>query len=1099
MSVYTRVPKQLDDTAFGLFAGERGVAHLAKSQSGIQALSSLGDSILSEEKARKSVNDMSIMNQGEPPKRLRIPTMFLEGENGMERKKYLKDGGNCEGAKQSHVPVESEMKRSSPKSGKLDNQRGENFTSLSGFNFDGRSNPESPTNRNRPASKLIKDNQDLQKLFDSVRGKESQEQQPKQVGKLKLPTSFSLERSHDEMGRDGKNVHKKEHGAVPYESMINETVAMTFNDWKNDENMNKGDYASSNHYSANKDFHGRFETAFEQNSPPLNKQKTVRGNASDVKEIHKQKRNDAQNFWHIKHKQAIGINEKAGYKENMKPKNKMFVNGVNLATSSSGELYSHSMGQLYNGKLDQSDSGKCNQVMNGFDMVERGDNKILKDTMTDKDVRSSEVAQESIDGRGLKTVGKLKLPTAFACNHDRASQNTSGKQFQAIHTKGKTNESDEMEQKIIFEKQAMIGEDQNNTNNTNICKQDWDSETKALANSAEVETKVRKKNIFLERGTKDVKKEEEAVAISKVKPIGKLDINSVFSQQIETSPNEKKEESSAFSKTKAIFDQKSSKKGPRKQTGIGKLRMGSSKSERYEEIENLNPEGQVPSNMTNQMKEQLEKILQGRSDSVSSQRSSSSSSSKRNDNKEVGRLSLSSISSLETSFASPRTNEDFSARTYDDDPFNITSDYDDGEKAGNNKVNKGNLEFQLGNIFQKQNASEESAPSSAVSSLNTSLNAGEKKGGANYTNDSMEDSEDSNRRKLLIDAIKEKHSNETAAKEIAENENCTIEIDGSCLNDNAKTENLNKSHNNADFESQKHKSEEEKQRGRGRISIPNIFERQRGKENPTSISGNMRNVKLATQEGAKGANTMTQKSQKHRERDAEALVEIETSDKTNAKSNDCTSISVRTRYDTEKMNVSSSILGGQSTAGEKEVSFAKIENETNLSMDLSVKESMSHAAKRVNFHNGIGIIREDGRTENVPAKQTAAGKLSLSLIQSFEGGNSIRNRPGTPGRGHASQSKGIFDEVRKEKSQMFPILEEKTPSEGSTAAREGGISTFDEVKDDCSQVQNFQSKPTENDARANGKSGMLEPNKEVKIKEPSNRVVGKLSIPAMFK
>ena len=1098
MSVYTRVPKQLDDIAFGLFAGEGGVIHLAKSHSSFQALSRLGDSIISEEKASNSANDMSIMSQREPPKRLKIPTKFLEGGSGMERKNYMKDGGNCEGAKQSSIPVESEMDTSFQKSGKYDNQRGENFATLSRFSFDGSSSPESPANRNRPASKLIKDNQDLQKLFDSVRGKESHEQQPKQVGKLKLPTSFSVDRNHDEVRRDSENVHRKVPGAVPYESLINETVAMTFNDWKNDENMNKAVYANSSHYSASKEFHGRFETTFTQNSPPLNKQKTVRGNdASDVKEIHKQKRNDAQNFWHNKHKQAIGVNEKAGYKENMKSKNKMFVNGVNSATSSSGELYSRSMDQLCEGNLNQSDSGKCNQVMNSFDLDERGDNKILKDTMTDEDVRSSKVARESNDGRGLKTVGKLKLPTAFACNHEGASQNTTGKKFQATDAKGESNESDGMDRKIIYEKQAMIGEDQKNTKSTNIFKQDRDPETKAwLSNSEEVQTEVRKKTIFLERGARNGEKEEEAIATNDVKPIGKLDINSVFSQQIEKFPNEKKEDPSNFSKTKAIFDQ-NSKKGLRKQTGIGKLRMGSSRSERYEEIENLSPEGQVPSNMSNQMKEQLEKILQGRSDSVSSQRSSSSSSSKRNDNKEVGRLSLSSISSLETSFTSPRTNEDVSARTYDDDAFSTTSDYEDVEKGSNNKVNKGNLEFQLGSIFQKKNANEGSVSSSAVSSLNTSLNAGEKKGVANYSNANMEDSECSSKKKLLIDAIKEKHSNDT--KEMPENEDCIKEINGSSLNENTKIENLKRSYNYADFESQKHKSEDGKQKGRGRISIPNIFESEREKKNLAIIGSSIKNVKLAGQGDAKGEDTKTQKSQGNRQTDVETFVKIEASDKTSANRDDCTASSVRTSYDTDRMNAPSSILEGQSSAGEKKISFANIDKETNLSMDLSLKEPMNHTAKRVNFHTGVGIIREDGIIENAPTKQTAAGKLSLSLIQSFEEGSSIRKRPGTPGRGHASQPKGIFDEVRREEGQMFPILEEKAPAEGSAAARERGISKFDDVKNASSQAQDFQSSTRKNDARANDKSDMLEPNKEVMIEEPSKRMVGKLSIPAMFK
>ena len=1095
MSVYTRIPKQLDDTAFGLFANE-GVIHPKIPQSDNKILgqkySTLGDSILPTESSGNFTNDINMMYHSQPPKRLKIPIQFLEKENGDKKLSCQKNDRICERASHNELVAGKERKSSFKKGvtyGDL-KESGDCFTELREPGKDESGESEIGTNRNRPTSKLIQDNQDLQKLFDSVRGKDLQEQQSKKVGKLELPSTFNSDRNH-QIVIESKNIYHNEDKRIGNASKMSDSVEMTFDDWKNDRNMSKESDEVVNFHLKKNDLHGSYEANFAKSNALLDKQKVAwKNDELELPKTHGKATSNAQSCWLSKDKKAQKVHDIAGFKENTYGENRLFMDNVNLATSNPGEICAHSGERLFNTKLSKSHSDKCSQIENNLDMDGSG---ILKDSYmaTWNDKGNSQIPPGNGEERAPKTVGKLKLPTAFASTQSRQADNGIGSKVNDTNFRGQVNINDKWGPNNTSVGKAKLEDNQKNAKKTiNDMEYHQRINEPRVSNNVPVGDPVDQHKNYLEV-TKREEPEETVHTQNEGKLIGKLDIKAIFRQDKEDFTESKKEEVSVVAKSKAMFEENSNKKNGIKQRSVGRLKLGTSKSERYEEIENLNPEGQVPSNISNQMIEQLEKILQGRSESASSQVSSTSSSSKRNDNKEIGRLSMSSISSLEASFTSTRTNEDLSARSFDDDPFIVGSDNEDGGNINKIKVNSGTLESQLGNIFHKKSAGGGSISSSAGSSLNTSLNAGGNENVTTKTNVSFDEAERNSKRKLLIDVIKEKYNSDEDTKGTQKKDE---EVD---RNDLDKSEgDQKKAHSYEYNESNKENKEEQRQRSRGRVFIPNIFDskNKNGDEKAKNLSNNVRNWNSANKRSAKEE---IQAVERPLETSIQTPIKIEASTSAGTKDNEDAGKSNNASDGVKIMNAPSKFVRDQTLASEKSVNLLSNDKKVNLENGLNVKDNGNHISKKVNFQSGIGIIREDGSVDSVQRKQETAGKLSLSLLKSFEGGNAVRERPGTPGRNHAIKPRGILDEVWNKERKVLPILEEKGPNEGRDVI-EREIAKFDDTKKVSSQEHNAQNKSKQIEKMVNDDAITLASVKE-ENKESPKRIVGKLSIPAMFK
>ena len=1089
MSVYTRIPEELHDTAYGIFA-VKGVIHPRKPHSNLHKMerkySTLGNSVLSTENGGDFADDISSMNRNQAPKRLKIPSQFLKVDGGVKETSCPKIVRKNEGATQNGLTTDREMKDTVKKDGKNEdlNESTEGNPRMKVSGNDHSRDSESAKFRNRPTSKLIQDNQDLQKLFDSVRGKESQEQQSKKVGKLKVPLTFNSG-INKEVGMDKENGFRKVDKKVRNASEMKDAGGLTLNECWNDRNMEKG--RDETVYFTNNDLHDQYKADFQQScSMPAKHKNAWENDAMELHTSHAKTKNSVQSYWLSKQKQAQKADVEAGDKDNMSGKNKMFMDDLNLATSTYGEMYARSGEQLPNTKFNKRYSHKSGQVVNSSDMDERGDDESppANYMATEEDEKSPKVSLGN--GKRSTTVGKLKLPSAFASNQVVQSSNAVKDKRDTANFSEQPNRSDKWKPKVSNPHQEKLEESQRDTKNFIDCKNDSSSIKESLDSEIAIfRDQIGYTTSNQEKHPKEVEEQENVKSHKENKPIGRLNIKTFFPHEKNEIIQSRKEEDSVVAKSRAIFDQTIKKKSDTKQKGVGRLRLESSKCERYEEIENLSPEGQVPSNMSNQMKEQLEKILQGRSDSVSSQISLSSSSSKRNDNKEVGSLSLSSISSLEASLTSFRTNEDFSARSYDEDPFIAGSDYEDGGNSYKVEVNSGTLESQLGNIFQKKNTREGSSTSSTASSLNTSLNAGGNVQVNRYNSNRKDDTEVRGKRKLLIDEIKQKYNDDGDTKGEMKSDSYSGEEKRNDIDEGEKAKNK---YEYEYYESSKEKKDDNIQKIKGRISIPNIFECKREDEKKARVPKNKWKGDAATQNKAKEDVLADKKDDGKVETDIQMAFE-------NKVSNTETEI---TSNQSKIVDSPSNFLGEQRYACDKPANGPGFNNNIDKGKDASPKGNGDHVSKKVNFHAGVGIIREDGSLDSAPTKQATAGKLSLSLLQSFDGGNATRNRPGTPGRVYNGRPKGAFDIFQKEERQVSPIAEEKTVCDGGGVAEKRDIPKSDEAEKVSSQEQSAQDVPVQATPIKNV-DGYAMTSTQAEVRESPRKVIGKLSIPAMFK
>ena len=666
--------------------------------------------------------------------------------------------------------------------------------------------------RNRPSSKLIQDNQNLQQLFNSVRGGKEPNNKAtnKNIGKLRMPNSFSKDKESGRnmqggMERQGKDqewaqgkieqsggmIMNAQRGGIN-EGRITDAPAMSFDDWKQEKDRgregsvrkeetvefqrnrvgslnildNDGNGAGSNTYP--KRYGNHNANVIDSNKPQ------VHGNA---KNYWLSKQNEAENWGKAgvkQNKQSVNEN----YREEDYPATR------NLAQFNPNDSLDSSMNKTH--QVESTVNNGVGRVSDTEDILtsKEASEKIESKMGIDEELaelRKARRNRPSIEefgkdshqrqAKNMKSVGKLKLPTAFGSSQNSnktensstiASQRPQKKAFgQDARFQNGGHAQDNAKEEPIGTSETIDGvKEQRDPGIVNSNKGRFsrdasfqDGGIKSFGGKQSIDS-----GVFVSGRGPIEGNHKDTQSQGAQKPVGKLNMNAFFQQENGQKKEESKEES-CVAKNKAMFDQKN-KETQKKGKGLGKLRVGSAESDRYVELDNITPEGELPSNISTDMKEQLEKILQGRPGSVSSQ---TSSSSRKSEGKEVGRLSISSMSSLNTSLNSPRTvgEGDFSARSIslEEEVFKEEREHSE-EDSGKKKVNNGNLKFQLDNIFQNRASGGSSSVSSSVSnSLDTSMNASGNEEGKSEFRKSIAsvDGEKAERRMLIANAIKEKY------------------------------------------------------------------------------------------------------------------------------------------------------------------------------------------------------------------------------------------------------------------------------------------------------------------------------------------------------
>ena len=1106
MDVYTKEPKQLDQTAFSLFAGDGGVISPRKPQTDCQELkqkySILGQSILSTEAGGEAGSEMNSMGRegSEPARRIRIPAHFLESERGRENQDRAR-GSLIVGraAANGHSP-ENEMNwRSKNENNNFEEEEGRtHIDAPRESHLESNSSDESEVGGvsiNRPSSKIIQDNQNLQKLFDSVRGKEMQVEQAKKVGKLRLPATFKPDdvQSRAE-GRSKAVASEKMDGRTRNGPKMNDAVAMTFEEWKNVKERTDETFSFS---KFGKSSDQRFETGFNatSSSKSLTKQSaehrdTVLGSEANRAQA---KMNAKKNYWFEQQKQ-VQYNDKDSYgRETEKRVSRMNLDDVNSATSRRGDE------RLCKTEFFKSDPDKRNSFVNEerteADAVNGNSNIRGKEIF--QQIPKSTSTEMNGEDKQVKTVGKLRLPTAFASNKDNDQKDGSTKKrFDANSELQLENIERQSEDLVKKEENKASHRKQEPSQSGAKLNGRINSATGAASSSNDLQT--------LSNSKKDKERVTSEDQRDLRKPIGKLNIKSFFQQEDDEKEKVTNEEDSVIARSKAIFD-KDAKERNAKQRGVGKLRLGSTKSERYEEIENLTPKGEVPSNISNQMKEQLERILQGRSESVSSQASSSSTSStKRNDGKEVGRLSLSSISSLEMSLTSPKEREELSNRSLEDDASNSSIGGGSQEENAQTRVNSGSLECQLGSIFHRRSGEESSASSSVASSLNTSFNAGGGEQTKSQAIFSKEETEKKDRRKIITDAIKEKYGGSAENDEMNNGSKRKVVFE---VGENRPVEQSKEDVTIETCDVEKHQApvedakEEKAPNRRGKLAIPNIFGSTTEKKGNTALLSNVtaKSVDANKPSIPIGREQEARKGFLFAVDDVKETKEVQIQDKMTGSKDRETGEAKNTTNGRRKVNIPSNFLDSTNASSSQSVIRGTANDDVKSSDTDKVpkrEKSVSQASKKVNFQDEVGFIQDNGISERKQARQATAGKLSLSLTQAFEAGDVKPKRPATPGVVGATKTGRIFEQGWKEVRDAPSIIEEDVSEERSKVLNGKGILKLEEdqrktgkSKKNASVIESLTTEQTEFTFKSD----------EAEETEKSRRTVGKLSIPTLFK
>ena len=1094
MNVYTRTPNLLKNTAFTAFGDEEVVISPRKPQERRLDLqekySDLGDSFLptSNEKGSEDKMDYREPSGNQPPKRLKIPTKFLEEKTGREntstaiKNKQNKETENRSfklGNESSSSGFDEEYKQNSIKgetakdSGIKGKEINEDMMNKNDLN-DG-------DDINRPTSKLIQDNQNLQQLFDCVRGKEPEAQEAKSVGRLSMPTTFVTPASNGNATEGSNWKRQKKPDAGYHSDDMGDVMAIPFAEWKQSKHEN-GDSEETVNFRRDKICAGDGE----RRAGVVKAQYDMTGQGLMREDgQQRQTENDAKIYWLKKENISQQMAGKTGVKENRQ-------NGVGLTNEKLYSTTSCSTGfkqkQSHKSPIQASDYSDL--VLNGIagEGKTNGESNMNQKRDDRSEIKSDAIQMNNENGgqsvSGNKRVGKLKMPNAFTSpqgNEAPLRKVPAGNRLQTVENGDETQRGNSKEVSKISGT-AVSGIVSGRNGHDYLAGKD-DVISKLAEN---VKTRPNEGSGIRENGS--LRADEEN------KPVGKLNLKAFF--EPEKAKVDEKKEDSLVAKNKAVFDNKRVEK-----KSVGKLRLGSSKSERYEEIDNLSPEGQLPSNMSNQMKDKLERILQGRSGSVSSQTSSSSTSSKKNETKEIGRLSSSSISSLSTLFSSPRDGE--TGAKNEDDVFEDSNE--NGEENG--KVNSGSLEFQLGNIFQNRLASSNSTTSSLSGSLNASFNAGgsetdtsrneaefertedeaqqEEEFKSDYSRKEDAEMDKTERRKMIIDAIK------TRYREISEEENTGIEVESSLpiskfeeekeSNDQPVSEKQGneQTEDPARFKNEATKIKEQTGKDktaapkRGKIAIPSVFGNT-GKENFKKLQEPIGAIKSQGHKEEAGKTPYNKINNTTKECDKEQ--------------NENTSL-----IQIKQQNPSSSQVN-ENTKRNSNEKHTDANNTNRVSFDRKGGNDIN-LPKKVNFQQQVGIIGEGREVENTNIKGTGTGKLSSSLMQSFQRTDEdntkpFMKRPPTPGR--PTQS-GRWNE----KKNQAPIFEED--AEPKKAVGTQNVLRLDDVVEDQSSKQIDSNDNVMSWIGSSTEDFTTKSQEKQSLDTGKKRTVGKLSIPSAFK
>ena len=781
MNAYIKTPNRLSANAFSAFDGEEIIIK-PQIQNKTKEYNELGDSLVSldtkQMNTSESLDDFSTRKARTP---VSIPVEFSGGMTGNSG--YMKTNEAVKKDFQYEV-------RSAQSSGFVaDDSKGNQNNSCARGKPQG--TREIGEDVNRPPSKLIQDSGDLPFLFNALRGKEAEEPARKKIGSLSMPGIFKDANSRGKQGKEEEvatsngtkiQVNKK--------NSFDKAIQVPFSEWRNERgtpvkdaqsrfglsqqqrNVQEEEEGAAN-VSNNATMKNPLRSASTSNRPSGDDDFKQVSNIS--RDLWHPKQNDSQTFIlqtesRIQNKQSVeekyrgGINGATSYSQNMLTQHDM--KGFDFASSATDGLQlSHD-----NSATNRQEDSTLGTTMKGNSEIEEI-KRIRRSRSTEN---QNQVILQDDTNAAKKIVGKLKLPSTFSSisknmqdkkqsevklgssNHQRRSPNTANdvevntgrQQIEEQPAKYKAHigqldgkiEADLKHDKTITNS---VGLKENsfsyNNQQTNPRTAVYKSLPYRKQESEEISEDKRVPYLKSEASDKETEDDQERPP----KQVGRLNIQSIFAKN-NTTTNEgiKKKEPSSFDKTKSMFSEKQNSK--EKQKKLGKLRLSSTKSESKEELDNLTVEGETPSNMSTQMKVQLEKILQQRSASITSQ---TSLISPRNDTQESQRSSRNGMSSTRSSSS-------------------VLSllDSNEDDAGGTGKVNSGSLKAQLNGMLQGRVSGGSSKASSLANSLDNSLSSSsleeELQFSASETASNTEaevKDERKEKRKMIAEAIKMKY------------------------------------------------------------------------------------------------------------------------------------------------------------------------------------------------------------------------------------------------------------------------------------------------------------------------------------------------------
>eukprot|EP00794_Sanderia_malayensis_P008230 gene8230-9111_t len=818
MNVYTRRPNPLQGAAFHALkdcSNNNGdFQQRKKRQSREEVCFEVGYSLMPakmEEDAMKADNDSVGLKS-----KVKIPAVFQGGsttDKGGEEKKCYNGNSNCSEKNEVSRMAGNVLANGEKRASKSDN---EDMTNRGGVREEASFRVKKDINR--PSSKLIDDKNDLGKLFNTLHGKEVEVATQRSIGKLRMSGVFEAKK--DEVKDWGK---VKETGQGSENKGIENAIEIPYSDWKKGNDQVNRD-AGNIYEATGKGKDGTIVTKSDVTGKESIKtgsdmryngwsagnvdmtNRIVVGNKTTMNNDSKEELATKNNAWMLMQTDSQILSpQKYSKNQNHEPASEKVDEQMNQSTSHSRMTTSindlrrktETVDEQHNNSAKQCNKQKfkINQMNNGpvkeMDSGEQVQNRTERDVKIGKLIMPatfSNANRNAGEKRRLLNAnqpGKIKIGKSFELSKDALANGN------AVKMQAKTKTGQEIDsgsgastgsgQKTGIGSNSSEDTKVTLTSNQIITAGNWEplktnQALQPLSSKQPVKVgKLKFNSDGLVAKQNDVQtgligpddNSVDETALSDEKPqkqIGRLNIHSIFSNDDRKKENKnvkEKEDDSEFSKNKAIFNQ-AEKKSKEKSEKVGKLRLNSSKSDRDEELASLSPEGELPSTISTEMKDQLEKILQQRSvSSLSSLNSSTSSKNYDDGSRSASRQSITSLSSSTGSQGlKVSSSSDSNLLKYMNAEAN--KDNESEEDGSSKKINNGSLKLQLDGIFQARLSEGSPSPvnTSLANSLDVSMNSenfpsfGESDLSARKS--SLEDDQ-KEKRKLIADALKRRY------------------------------------------------------------------------------------------------------------------------------------------------------------------------------------------------------------------------------------------------------------------------------------------------------------------------------------------------------